>query len=96
MMGLVLWYNPDPGIGMVWCEDQGPLAFLGAEVRLPDGAPELRCGDLLAFDFEMLDGVRYVCRILQVVAGHGAVAPAEIIARYHRTREGDAVLNVVA
>ena len=96
MIGLVLWYNPDPGVGMVWCEDQGPLAFLGPEARLPDGAGALQCGDQLVFSFELRDGVRYVRDVMNVTAGQGATDPHEIIARYHQTREEERTFRVVA
>ena len=96
MLGLVLWFNPDPGVGMVWCEDQGPLAFLGPEARLPKGVETLQCGDQLVFSFELRDEVRYVRDVMSLVAGHAAADPAEIIAGFHRTRDAEASFQVVA
>ncbi len=96
MIGLVLWYKSDPGVGLVWCEDQGPLAFLGADVPLPEGAKPLHCGDQLRFRFETRGGVRHVCEVLDCTAATGDVAPHEIIASYHRSREADRKLRVVA
>jgi len=96
MIGLILWYKPDPGVGMVWCEDQGPLAFLGPEVRLPDGVETLHCGDQMLFSFELREGVRYVRDVVSLTAGTGDQDPHEIIAGYHRTREAERSLRVVA
>ncbi len=96
MMGLVLWYNSDPGVGMVWCEDQGPLAFLGPEAQLPQGTRALQCGDQLLFSFELRDGVRYVRDVMSVTEGQGSHDPREIIAGFHQTHEDERTLRVVA
>ena len=96
MIGLVLWYNPEPGVGVVWCEDQGPLAFLGPEANLPEGAGLLDCGDQLMFSFEVRDGVRYVRDILSLTEGTGGNQPHEIIAQYHDARETERTFRVVA
>lgn len=96
MIGLVLWYNPEPGVGMVWCEDQGPLAFLGPEVTIPGEGVTLHCGDQLVFSFEVRDGVRYVRDILSLALGDGGQDPREIIAGYHQAQEDDRNLRVVA
>lgn len=96
MMGLVLWFNPDSGVGIVWCEDQGPLAFLGPEVRLPDGANTPECGDQLVFSFEMREGVRYVRDVMSLTAGTRGQDPREIIAGFHQAREVERNLRVVA
>ena len=96
MMGLILWYKPDPGVGMVWCDDQGPLAFVGPEVQFPDGVDTLHCGDQLLFSFELREGVRYVRDVMSLTAGTGAHDPREIIANYQQTREAERSLRVVA
>ena len=96
MMGLVLWYNPDPGVGMVWCEDQGPLAFLGPEARLPKGTEAFACGDQLVFSFELREGVRYVRDVMSFTAGTGGQDPRDIIAGFHRARDMERNLRVVA
>jgi len=96
MIGLVLWYNSDPGVGMVWCEDQGPLAFLGPEARLPEGTGALQCGDQLLFSFELRDGVRYVRDVMNVTTGPGNQDPKDIIAGFHQAREDERTLRVVA
>ncbi len=96
MMGLVLWYNPKARVGMIWCEDQGPLAFLGPEVDLPDGHGALDCGDQLTFSIEIREGIRFVRDVVEIVSGAGARDPRAILAGYHSTREAESHLNVVA
>ena len=96
MIGLVLWFNPEPGVGVVWCEDQGPLAFVGPEVGLPAGVRALDCGDQLVFSFELREGVRYVRDIYSVASGVGGRDPAAIIAGYSERQEVERHLRVVA
>jgi hypothetical protein len=94
MIGLVLWYNPKAQVGVIWCEDQGPLAYLGPEVALPKGLRGLVCGDQLIFSFDLSDGVRLVRSVSSVSAG--VTDPAEILAGHHRQAETAARLRVVA
>ncbi len=96
MNGLVLWFNPKAGVGMIWCEDQGPLAFLGPEVALPKGRDALECGDQLIFSIEMRDGVRYVRDLFAVSSGVPGANPRDIIAGYHSAQETARHLSIVA
>ena len=96
MMGLVLWYNPDPGVGMLWCEDQGPLAFLGPDAARPEGVDELHSGDQIDFTIELRDGVRFVKEINGVTANTSTSDPREIIDAYTREHADEPGLRVVA
>ncbi|SMH55741.1 hypothetical protein [Maritimibacter sp. HL-12] len=96
MLGLVLWFNPEARVGMIWCDDQGPLAFLAPEVDLPHGREALDCGDQITFSVEMRDDVRYVRDVLSVTSAMGATDPREILAGYHSTREAESHLSIVA
>ncbi|GGD32540.1 hypothetical protein [Sinisalibacter lacisalsi] len=96
MIGLVLWFNPKARVGMIWCEDQGPLAFLGPEVELPGGCETLDCGDQLTFSIEVRDEVRFVRDVASVTSGLVAADPRDIIAGFHSTRETESHLNIVA
>lgn len=80
MIGLILWHNPEAGVGVVWCEDQGPLAFLGPEVALPEGVEAMQPGDEVTLRVAVRGGVRYVRRILSLRAGKPGVDPAAILA----------------
>lgn len=96
MIGLVLWYNGSAGTGIIWCEDQGPLAFLGPEVRLPDGAAVLESGDQLVISVETREGVRFVRDIRALSYSGGARDPREIINGYHQAQARARRLSVVA
>lgn len=96
MMGIVLWFNPAARVGMIWCEDQGPLAFFGPEVELPGERTALDCGDQLTFSIELRDDVRFVRDVLSVASGIGTSDPRDILAGFHSTREVDSHLSIVA
>jgi len=96
MNGLVLWFNPKACVGMIWCEDQGPLAFLGPDVALPDGVDHLRCGDQVTFTVDVRDEVRFVRDLFVVTPGLPDADPAAILAGYHRQLDVQSHLRVVA
>lgn len=96
MIGLVLWYNPEAHVGMIWCEDQGPLAFIGPKVRLPKGCAALDCGDQLTISLEIRDGVRFVRDVVEVHSGACGTDPRAILAGFHSTREANTHLSIVA
>lgn len=66
MMGLVLWYKSDKKQGIVWCEDQGPLAYIGPDVDLLYDSGDLDTGVQLVFRFEESDGVRHVREVFSL------------------------------
>jgi len=96
MMGIVLWFNPGARVGMIWCEDQGPLAFFGPEVDLPAGREALDCGDQITFSIDVRDDVRFVRDVVSVTPAMGATDPRDILAGYHSTREAESHLSIVA
>ena len=81
---------------MIWCEDQGPLAFLGPEVRLPHGIESLACGDQITFSIELRDEVRFVRDVYVVTPGEPGSDPRDILARYHHGQDAASHLRVVA
>ncbi len=96
MIGLVLWFNPKARVGMIWCEDQGPLAFLGPEAKLPSRNMLLSCGDQVTFSTDMREGVRFVRDVFRVESGVPGLDPAEIVSGYHRVTETERHLRIVA
>ena len=83
MIGIVLWYNPDKQVGLVWCEDQGPLAYIGPEIVVPQEAQPLGCGDQITFGHEVRERVRYVTTIKTVEHGRAPADPQSVLAAYH-------------
>lgn len=96
MHGVVLWFNPVARVGMIWCEDQGPLAFLAPEIALPAGEGALASGDQILFTLDVRDGVRYVRDVFEILPGAGGADPREIISGYHHRREAASHRNTVA
>ncbi|GKY88959.1 hypothetical protein [Sinisalibacter aestuarii] len=96
MNGLVLWYNPTAQVGMVWCEDQGPLAFIGPEASMTGGDETLSSGDQVTFTVEMREDVRYVRDIYHVTPGVASSDPRDIIMGQYRGDFAEARLSIVA
>lgn len=60
MYGVVLWSDQAAQKAVIWCEDQGDLAFYTpAETSAHDG-PSLDAGDLIQFDMRMEENTRRV------------------------------------
>lgn len=83
MFGLVLWFSEISNSGMIWCEDQGPLAFIGPDSTLPDHMDNLACGDRLVFSIDERNGVRHVRDVFNVTRDSGSYDPRDILAGYH-------------
>lgn len=70
MFGVVLWAQPDGSKAVIWCEDQGELAFwntdrtLSEQERGKSVEPHaLDTGDLIQFDLSVSDGVRQAQKV---------------------------------
>ncbi|MBY6157053.1 hypothetical protein [Pseudooceanicola nitratireducens] len=66
MFGVVLWSNGVSGKAVIWCEDQGDLAFMNMRDDLAEGTAEVSPGDLLRFELfteESIRRARNVCVI---------------------------------
>lgn len=53
MMGVVLWSDASDRKAVIWCEDQGDLAFLNSKEPLLDGEVFFDAGDVVQFDMEI-------------------------------------------
>lgn len=67
MIGVVLWSDPQECKAVIWCEDHGDLAFYNDVCRHPSIVRDLDAGDLVEFDVEHSQTLRYAHnpRILQ-------------------------------
>lgn len=66
MNGIVLWYKNDKKIGLVWCDDQGPLACVTAATVLEGGVDMLEAGDQIVFEGAEAGGMREVRQVISV------------------------------
>ena len=66
MIGVVLWKNIDDGSAVIWCEDQGDLAFSNNKDTTLDTEAFFDVGDVVEFDVLVLQnmrGARNICRL---------------------------------
>ncbi|MFD1883658.1 hypothetical protein [Paracoccus pacificus] len=69
MIGVIVWSNASRLKAVVWCEDQGALAYLnGTDNLLGDRWPV--AGDMVELDSENRDGLRYALAV-RLVGGCG-------------------------
>ncbi|MDA5094587.1 hypothetical protein O2N63_10870 [Aliiroseovarius sp. KMU-50] len=71
MNGIVLWYKVDKKTGLVWCEDQGPLAFITSNTELEEKYENLEAGDQIVFKTHKAGEMREIRKVLSVRRGSG-------------------------
>ncbi|WP_424943334.1 hypothetical protein [Aliiroseovarius crassostreae] len=97
MNGIVLWYKCDKKTGLVWCEDQGPLACITSSSELGDGMGVLEAGDQIVFESDELDGMRVVKRLVSLRRSAGSLdVQALLSAEAARVRGCEDVKDPVA
>ena len=95
MLGIILWYNAEKSVGLVWCEDQGPLAYIGPEVETAGPVINFHRGTHIRFELEERNGFRTVQRIDAIAVLPGTVDPGQVLASYEPAPERSR-LRVVA
>jgi len=58
MLGVVLWSDTNAQKAVIWCEDQGELAFYTPSDRSVHNAPSLDAGDLVKFEVTVQKNMR--------------------------------------
>ena len=74
MFGVVLWSDPDAGAAVIWCQDQGDLAYYKGpgEEEMPESGPEFfDTGDLVEFDLRFDKNRRIVHNPHSIGIGNG-------------------------
>lgn len=59
MIGVVVWSSAERQKAVIWCEDQGALAYLQGSDMLTAGTAWPVAGDLLELDSETVGDLRY-------------------------------------
>lgn len=59
MFGVVLWSDLDDGKAVIWCEDQGKLAYVTGDQAELCADMELQAGDLVKFSLRMQSKLRF-------------------------------------
>ncbi|MFP7570705.1 hypothetical protein [Marivita sp. S2033] len=89
MFGVVLWSDTDAQKAVIWCEDQGELAFYTpADTSIHD-APPLDAGDLIQFDLTVQQNVRKASNPQLLMQSHSPTLP-ETLRAGQRNRANDA------
>lgn len=58
MLGVVLWSDASDRKAVIWCEDQGDLAYVNGHVSVLNRDDFFDAGDLVQFDMEMCKSMR--------------------------------------
>lgn len=74
MIGVILWTDPTDKTAVIWCEDQGELAYLSREEALATPDPFFDVGDLVEFDVRLHRRARHAVNTTRLVNGAGAAA----------------------
>ncbi|WP_298975997.1 hypothetical protein [uncultured Roseobacter sp.] len=75
MIGVVLWSDASDRKAVIWCEDQGDLAFLNSETQLFQSDIFFDAGDVVQFDVEIQSSMRTVHNPRLVLERAGAGLP---------------------
>lgn len=59
MLGVVIWSDNSDNKAVIWCEDQGDLAFFNGGDHAPIEILDLDAGDLVHFELQQEKHLRY-------------------------------------
>lgn len=77
MIGVVVWSSAERQKAVIWCEDQGALAYLqGAENLAPSQSIWPDAGDLLELETEVVGPLRHARRVSLIGEGVCPQIPA--------------------
>ena len=78
MIGVILWSDLSERKAVVWCEDQGDLAFLGCAGASSEQTGYFEAGDILEFDVKLEGDFRRACNP-KLVNGYNPVDVASCL-----------------
>jgi hypothetical protein len=94
MYGVVLWTDARDSKAVIWCEDQGNLAFYSEPGPEMAAGVTLDAGDLIQFDLREEAACRRAHNLQRVEPGHAPGLPASLRSKStHADGSGD---NVIA
>lgn len=97
MLGVVVWSNETRSKAVIWCEDQGALAYLEGVANLAATvAIWPSAGDLVELDCVLEGGLRLARNVRLVSPGVGAALPRALRARAVRVVEPEPADPAVA
>lgn len=75
MLGVVVWSNEPRNKAVIWCEDQGALAYLEGLANLSLGSDWPNPGDLVELECRLEGGLRLAHDVRLVSQGVGSALP---------------------
>lgn len=69
MLGVVLWSDNCDNKAVIWCEDQGDLAYFNGGEGAPLGDADLDAGDLVSFELQQERHLRYAKNPQRIAQG---------------------------
>ena len=72
MIGVILWRDVDDGKAVIWCEDQGDLAYLDQLDDLLDPVTTLDVGDVVRFDMLIERNMRLARNVTRLLDNWGS------------------------
>ena len=84
MLGVVVWSNERRCKAVIWCEDQGALAYLEGMTNLFRAGQWPEAGDLVELESVLEGGLRLARKVRMLSQGVGAALPQALRARAER------------
>ncbi len=72
MIGVILWRDVEDGKAVIWCEDQGDLAYLDRIEDILDPENMLSIGDVVRFDLLIERNLRLARNVTRLLDNWGA------------------------
>lgn len=79
MLGVVLWSDASDRKAVIWCEDQGDLAYVKAPDNIFHTGDFFDAGDLVQFDMEMHKSMRFANNPRLVIEKAGQNLPRVLL-----------------
>jgi len=78
MLGVVLWSDAADRKAVIWCEDQGDLAYVNGHVSVLNRDDFFDAGDLVQFDMQMCKSMRLANNPRLVAEQAGSALPVAL------------------
>lgn len=75
MIGVILWSDHNDRKAVIWCEDQGDLAFVSQGEPQPDGEDFFEVGDVVRFEVSLQRNLRLAHNPRRLNRNWGASLP---------------------
>ncbi|MDW4497674.1 hypothetical protein R5H30_06755 [Sulfitobacter sp. D35] len=76
MIGVVLWCDASDRKAVIWCEDQGDLAYISTSSDVLDRGSFFDAGDVVQFDMDVKTTLRKALNPRLVIEKAGRMLPA--------------------